>query len=80
MGFYLPEDALKSEDFAKVMDVYLSKDRKVMTLDVIFAENPYSNEAMAQIPELKKAVERAMKDSKLENAHSRDRRGDKHEC
>nr|WP_221452252.1 MMPL family transporter [Bacillus benzoevorans] len=68
-GFYLPQEVLQSEDFAKVLDVYLSDNRKVMTLDVVLEENPYSSEAMAQIPELKKAVERAVKDTKLENAH-----------
>jgi putative drug exporter of the RND superfamily len=67
-GFYLPEDVLESEDFAKVFDVYFSKDRKVMTMDVIFEANPYSNKAIAQIPELKEAVERATKGTKLENA------------
>jgi len=68
-GFYLPQEVLDSEDFAQVLDVYMSDDRKVMTLDVVLDENPYSSEAMAQIPELKKAVERAVKDTKLENAH-----------
>ncbi|WHX40106.1 MMPL family transporter [Mesobacillus sp. AQ2] len=67
-GFYLPEDVLESEDFAQVFDVYFSKDRKVMTMDVIFEANPYSNKAMAQIPELKEAVEHATKGTKLENA------------
>jgi putative drug exporter of the RND superfamily len=67
-GFYLPEEVLESEDFAQVFDVYFSKDRKVMTMDVIFEANPYSNKAMAQIPELKEAVERATKGTKLENA------------
>lgn len=67
-GFYLPEDALKSDEFAQVLDVYFSKDRKVMTMDVIFEANPYSNKAMAQIPALKDAVERATKGTKLENA------------
>ncbi|WP_079506975.1 MMPL family transporter [Mesobacillus jeotgali] len=67
-GFYLPEDVLESEDFAQVFDVYFSEDRKVMTMDVIFEANPYSNKAMAQIPELKDAVDRATKGTKLENA------------
>lgn len=67
-GFYLPKEALESEEFASVLDVYMSPDRKIMTIDVIFKANPYSNEAMAQIPEIKKAVERATKDTKLENA------------
>lgn len=67
-GFYLPEEVLTSEDFAQVLDVYLSEDRKVMTLDVIFEASPYSNEAIAQIDEIKGAVEQATKGTKLENA------------
>ncbi|WP_453993977.1 efflux RND transporter permease subunit [Bacillus nitroreducens] len=67
-AFYMPEEVLKSEDFAQVLDVYMSEDRKVMTIDVIFEANPYSNEAMAQIGELEEAVARATKDTKLENA------------
>ncbi|HLO12752.1 MAG TPA: MMPL family transporter [Pseudoneobacillus sp.] len=67
-GFYLPKEVLESKDFEKALDVYLSKDRKVMTLNVIFKANPYSNEAIDQIDELKAAVARATKDTKLENA------------
>ncbi|RFB15010.1 MMPL family transporter [Bacillus sp. HNG] len=67
-AFYMPEEVLESDDFAQVLDVYMSKDRKVMTLDVIFEANPYSNEAMAQIDEINAAVERATKGTKLENA------------
>lgn len=67
-AFYMPEEVLESEDFAQVLDVYMSKDRKVMTFDVIFEANPYSNEAMAQIDDIEEAVARATKDTKLENA------------
>ncbi|MGN7298263.1 MMPL family transporter [Ferdinandcohnia sp. SAFN-114] len=67
-AFYMPEEVLESEDFAQVLNVYMSKDRKVMTLDVIFEANPYSNEAMSQIEEIEAAVARATKDTKLENA------------
>ncbi|MFT9599815.1 MMPL family transporter [Mesobacillus sp.] len=67
-SFYLPADVLESEDFAQVFDVYMSNDRKVMTMDVIFEANPYSNEAMAQVAEIEAAVERATKGTKLENA------------
>ena len=67
-GFYLPEDVLENEEFDQVFDVYMSEDRKVMTMDVIFEANPYSNEAMAQIDEIKSAVNRATKGTKLENA------------
>lgn len=67
-GFYLPEDVLNNEEFARVLDVYMSKDRKVMTMDVIFKENPYSNGAINKIDDIKSAVKRATKDTKLENA------------
>ncbi|MFS0863928.1 MMPL family transporter [Fredinandcohnia sp. 179-A 10B2 NHS] len=67
-AFYMPEEVLESEDFAQVLDTYMSKDRKVMTLDIIFEASPYSNEAMAQIPEITDAIERATKGTKLENA------------
>lgn len=67
-GFYLPNDVLESEDFAQVLDVYLSEDRKVMTMDVIFEASPYSNEAIAQVDEIKDTVERVTKGTKLENA------------
>jgi putative drug exporter of the RND superfamily len=67
-GFYLPADVLESEDFTQVFDIYMSNDRKVMTMDVIFEANPYSNEAMAKVTEIEEAVERATKGTKLENA------------
>ncbi|TKC19476.1 MMPL family transporter [Robertmurraya kyonggiensis] len=67
-GLYLPAEVLESEDFTQVLDTYMSEDRKVMTFDVIFEESPYSNEAIAQVESIKEAVNRATKDTKLENA------------
>ncbi len=67
-GFYLPPEVLEDEEFAKVFDTYMSDDRKVMTMDVVLDANPYSNDAIAQVDELKEAVERATKGTKLENA------------
>ncbi|MGA5690004.1 MMPL family transporter [Cytobacillus pseudoceanisediminis] len=67
-GFYLPPEVLEDEEFAQVFDVYLSEDRKVMTMDVVLEANPYSNEAINQVGEIKEAVERATKGTKLENA------------
>ncbi|MCL6573349.1 MAG: MMPL family transporter, partial [Bacillus sp. (in: Bacteria)] len=67
-GFYIPQDVLDSKDFEQALDAYMSKDRKVMTMDVIFNKNPYSNEAINRIPEIKQAVVRVFKDTKLENA------------
>ncbi|PAE42462.1 MMPL family transporter [Bacillus sp. 7884-1] len=67
-GFYIPQEVLNSKDFEQVLDTYMSKDHKVMTIDVVFSKNPYSNEALNRVPEIKKTVERVVKDTKLENA------------
>jgi RND superfamily putative drug exporter len=67
-GVYVPEELLESEEFLKVVDTYMSTDRKVMTIDVIFDVNPYSNDAIDQITLLEEAVNRVTKDTKLENA------------
>lgn len=67
-GFYIPQDVLDSKDFEQALDAYMSTDRKVMTIDVIFSKNPYSNDAIDRVPEIKQAVKRVIKDTKLENA------------
>ncbi len=67
-GFYIPQDVLDGKDFEQVLDTYMSDNRKVMTIDVVFSKNPYSNEALNRIPEIKETVERVVKDTKLENA------------
>ncbi|MGF7048663.1 RND superfamily putative drug exporter [Paenibacillus sp. DS2015] len=67
-GWYIPEEILKNADFTQVFDTYLSPQRKVMTLDVIFAENPYGTEAIGSIEEIHNAVNRAVVGTKLENA------------
>jgi len=66
--FYLPEEVLESDDFQGALDAYLSKDNKIMTMDVVFSANPYSNEAINQIDDIKDTVERATTGTKLENA------------
>ncbi|EKN69940.1 MMPL domain-containing protein [Neobacillus bataviensis LMG 21833] len=67
-AFYLPEEMLTSKDFAQVLDTYFSPDRKVMTMDVVFKESPYSNEAIDQVKAIKSTIKQATKGTKLENA------------
>jgi len=67
-SFYIPEEVLTSDEFKESLDTYLSPNRKIMTFDVIFADNPYSNEAIDQIDTIKDNVERVTKGTKLENA------------
>ncbi|MGG0738387.1 MMPL family transporter [Niallia taxi] len=66
--FYLPQEVLESDDFKGALDTYLSKDNKIMTMDVVFSANPYSNEAIDQVDDIKDTVEKATAGTKLENA------------
>lgn len=67
-GVHIPKELLESDDFAQVLDTYLPGDHKIMTLDVIFKNNPYSNDAINKIDELEAAVKQATLDTKLEHA------------
>jgi RND superfamily putative drug exporter len=67
-GFYIPQDVLDSKDFEQSLDAYMSMDRKVMTIDVVFDQNPYSKEVLDSVSEITETVERVVKDTKLENA------------
>ncbi|KAA9021757.1 MMPL family transporter [Niallia endozanthoxylica] len=67
-AFYLPEEMLTSEEFAPVLDTYFSPDRKVMTMDIVYKSNPYSNEAIDSIDEIKSIIDQTTKGTKLENA------------
>ncbi|WP_141431352.1 MMPL family transporter [Bacillus sp. 03113] len=67
-GFYIPDDVVSSQDFSQVFNTYMSEDGKVTTMDVILKVNPYSNEALTKVADLKEAVNRAVKGTKLEKA------------
>lgn len=67
-GWYMPKEALESGEFERVLDTYLSEDRKVVTFDVVLKENPYSNEALGEIGKIEGAVNRAVANTELENA------------
>ena len=67
-GFYIPEEVLKSDEFKESLNTYLSPNRKIMTFDVVFANNPYSNKAIDEIDHIKDTVSQVTKGTKLENA------------
>lgn len=56
-GWNLPSEALESDEFQLVFDQYMSKDRTVTTIDVIFKDNPYSLEAIHAVAEIHKAIQ-----------------------
>lgn len=69
-GFFVPSEALESPDIQMIFDNYLSADHKLMTLDIVFEDNPYSAEAIAAVPAIEEAVQRAVAGTKLENAET----------
>ncbi|SET34965.1 MMPL family transporter [Paenibacillus sp. NFR01] len=67
-GFFVPDEALQNESMQTIFDTYLSTDRKVMTMDIVFAENPYSAKAIDSMGDIEAALDRAVAGTKLENA------------
>ncbi|MGM7702113.1 MMPL family transporter [Pseudalkalibacillus sp. Hm43] len=65
-GWYIPDEAYDSDDFQSALDAYMSENRQVTTLDVIFAENPYSTDSMDKINEIESAIERSTAGTQLE--------------
>ncbi|GJM80186.1 hypothetical protein HMSSN139_26820 [Paenibacillus sp. HMSSN-139] len=67
-GWYVPQQALENEQITQVFDTYLSADRKVMKLEVVFSSNPYGREAIDRVGAVESAVQTAVKGTQLENA------------
>ncbi|RNA70240.1 MMPL family transporter [Alteribacter keqinensis] len=65
-GFFVPEEALASDDFNNVWDNYTTPNRLVTTIDVVFELNPYSNEAMDTIDVIEERTRMALKGTQLE--------------
>ncbi|WEK53729.1 MAG: MMPL family transporter [Candidatus Cohnella colombiensis] len=59
-GWYIPEEAITSEQFQAALDVYMSEDRQTVKLDVIFASHPYKQETMVEIDELEAVTTRVL--------------------
>lgn len=65
-GFYIPESAIASnKDLKKVMDVYISPDGHIAQVKVILNLNPYSSEAINDVPAITQAAQAALNASPL---------------
>lgn len=67
-GWYIPTEAIQEDEFQQSLQTYMSNNRKFTTVDIVFKENPYSEQALEKIPKIEQAVERAVKGTGLENA------------
>lgn len=67
-GWYIPKEAIESDEFQEALDNYMSTDRQVTTFDIVFSSNPYSHEAMEQIDSLSNVVRTVFDDTTYSDA------------
>ena len=68
-GICVPIEVFSNDEFKKSLNQYMSSDGKLAVINVITTKNPYSNEAVNEIPNLKSLVQDGVKGTKLENAN-----------
>ncbi|WP_107839422.1 MMPL family transporter [Metasolibacillus meyeri] len=66
--FYVTKDVLESEDFQQALNMYMSDNREFATMMIILEVNPYSQEAMPIVQEIKKQVDTALDGTILQGA------------
>lgn len=67
-GWYLPEEAIASEEFRQVLDIYMSDDRRTVKFEVVLDHHPYSVEAMDTVDRLSAAAPGMAEGTLLEGA------------
>lgn len=68
-GVSIPIQIFNNSEFQESLNQYVSPNGQLTEINVTFKENPYSKEAIAEIPKLKNTVENSIKGTKLENAN-----------
>lgn len=66
--FFIPREALDSEDFKQAEDNFMSKDRKITKLLVILENDPYSPAALQTIEQINDTVSSSLKGTVLDQA------------
>ncbi len=66
--FYIPKEAFQKTDVNKMLDAYMSKDRKTLKLTVILDSEPYSDSAIKMIDKLDSLVSNNLKGTSLDGA------------
>src|SRR5690606_6203525 len=67
-GWHMPEEVLQQEAFAQVLDTYMSDDRTIAKIEVIFESHPYDKETLDKIEDVNAAVKRSVAGTPLEVA------------
>lgn len=67
-GIYVASAVFKNKDFEEALSDYLSPNGKLTTINITLSENPYSNAAMNEIPELRNIIQDSIRGTNLSNA------------
>jgi len=65
--FYIPDDIIASDDFQQSMDMYMSDDRKYVTMNIVLSVNPYSKEAITIVQNVNKQLQSSIEGSILQD-------------
>lgn len=65
--FYIPDDIIASDEFQQSMDMYMSDDRKYVTMNIVLSVNPYSKEAITIVQNVNKQLQASIEGSILQD-------------
>ena len=65
----IPEEALEDEDFQEGAGVYISDDNKIVKFDIVLDYNPYSQEAIQLMKDIKETANNAIEDTPFEDSN-----------
>ena len=68
-GICVPVQIFNNSEFQQSLNQYVSSNGKLAVINVITDKNPYSNEAVNEIPQLESVVNESIKGTNLENAN-----------
>ena len=68
-GICVPVEIFSNSKFKESLNQYMSEDGNLAVINVITTKNPYSNEAVSEIPILENVVKDSVKGTHLENAN-----------
>lgn len=66
--FYIPQEVLDGDEFAKSLDMYMSDDYRTTKIMIILDENPYTKKAMSIIGEVDEQIKATSKGLSFHNA------------
>lgn len=67
-SFYIPEEVFGNADITKMLDMYMSEDRKIARITVVADSEPYSEESINLIDEIKNITGSQLKGTVLDGA------------